>query len=131
MSGCPKYQAVASPDEARPLDLALPIWIRRLVEGNSQHYSPYAPASRGHRESGPRICFTGVDRDSITTRLSEEFARSTEKATKLFTNWKHNADILPKMQGRLEVLRDARGKFQAVVYDLPGSVSVTKAPRSA
>ena len=59
------------------------------------------------------------------------YRRSTEKATKLFTNWKHNADILPKMQGRLEVLRDARGKFQAVVYDLPGSVSVTKAPRSA
>lgn len=48
------------------------------------------------------------------------YRRSTERATKLFTNWKHNADLLPKMQGQLEILRDARGKFQAVVYDIQG-----------
>lgn len=48
------------------------------------------------------------------------YRRSTEAATKLFAKWKHNVDILPKMQDQLEVLRDARGKFQAIVYDLQG-----------
>src|SRR5690242_10584105 len=48
------------------------------------------------------------------------YRRSPEKATELFRHWKHNADILPKLQEQLEILREARGKFQAVVYDIQG-----------
>jgi hypothetical protein len=48
------------------------------------------------------------------------YRRAPERATEAFRQWKHNADLLPKMQRQLEVLRDARGKFQAVVYDIQG-----------
>ena len=78
--------------------------------------SAYTDFGTLEREAGERMPDTLLDNIIFLLR----YRRSMEKATKLFTNWKHNSDILPKMQGQLEVLRDARGKFQAVVYDIQG-----------
>lgn len=56
--------------------------------------------------------------DSVTRLL--RYQRAPEKVTKLFRNWKHNTDILPRMQSELEMLLEAYGKFEHVVYDIQG-----------
>jgi hypothetical protein len=56
--------------------------------------------------------------DSVTRVL--RFQRSPDAATSQFRNWKHNADILPRLQQQLDVLLAAYGKFQHVTYDIQG-----------
>ena len=56
--------------------------------------------------------------DSITRLL--RYQRVPARATKLFRSWKHNSDILPKLQTQLEMVLDAYGKFEPVVYDTQG-----------
>ena len=56
--------------------------------------------------------------DSITRLL--RFQRAPEKITKKFRHLKHNADILPKLQKQLEMVLDACGKFEPIVYDCQG-----------
>jgi hypothetical protein len=48
------------------------------------------------------------------------YQRAPERATRQFRGWKHNADILPRLQVQLELLLDAYGKFEPVVYDTQG-----------
>ena len=56
--------------------------------------------------------------DSITRLI--RYQRASADATKLFRSWKHNSDILPRVQGQLETLMIAYGKFQPIVYDTQG-----------
>ena len=56
--------------------------------------------------------------DSITQLL--RYQRAPEKATRTFRSWKHNADILPKVQAQLETLLEAYNRFEPVVYDTQG-----------
>jgi hypothetical protein len=56
--------------------------------------------------------------DSITRLL--RYQRAPERATKRFRGWKHNRHILPRLQTQLEMLLDAYGKFEPVVYDTQG-----------
>ena len=53
------------------------------------------------------------------TRLVR-YQRAPNDATRLFREWKHNTDILPKVQTQLEALLEAYGKFEPVVYDTQG-----------
>lgn len=55
---------------------------------------------------------------SITQLL--RYQRAPEKATRTFRSWKHNADILPKVQAQLETLLEAYNRFEPVVYDTQG-----------
>jgi hypothetical protein len=56
--------------------------------------------------------------DSVRRLL--RYQRAPDKATKTLRHWKHNADILPKLQAQLEMLLAAYGKFEPVVYDTQG-----------
>jgi hypothetical protein len=56
--------------------------------------------------------------DSVRRLL--RYQRAPDKATRTVRHWKHNADILPKLQGQLEMLLAAYGKFEPVVYDTQG-----------
>jgi hypothetical protein len=56
--------------------------------------------------------------DSVTRLL--RYQHAPEKATSLFRTLKHNADILPKLQAVLEMILQAYGKFEDVVYDVQG-----------
>ncbi len=56
--------------------------------------------------------------DSVTRFL--RYQRVPEKATRQFRNWKHNAELLPRLQSQLEVILEAHGKFEPVVYDIQG-----------
>ena len=60
--------------------------------------------------------------DSLLESIERLFRyqRAPERATRLFLGWKHNADILPRLQVQLEFLLDAYGKFEPVVYDTQG-----------
>jgi hypothetical protein len=40
--------------------------------------------------------------------------------TRLFREWKHDADILPRLQAQLEMLLEVYGKFEPVVYNTQG-----------
>jgi hypothetical protein len=55
----------------------------------------------------------------IITRLLR-YKRAPTKMTREFREWKHNRDILPKLQEQLEMILDAYGKYQPVVYDTQG-----------
>jgi hypothetical protein len=55
----------------------------------------------------------------IITRLLR-YQRAPTKMTEEFKIWTHNKDILPKLQHQLEMILDAYGKFQPVVYDTQG-----------
>ncbi len=55
----------------------------------------------------------------ITTRLLR-YQRTPEKITSNFKRWKHNNDIIPKLQKQLEMILASYGKFQPVVYDTQG-----------
>lgn len=56
--------------------------------------------------------------DSITRLL--RYQHAPEKTTSLFRTLKHNADLLPKLQAVLEMVLQAYGKFEDVVYDMQG-----------
>jgi hypothetical protein len=56
--------------------------------------------------------------DSIRRLL--RYQRAPDTATSILRRWKHNADILPKLQVQLETLLGAYGKFEPVVYDTQG-----------
>jgi hypothetical protein len=56
--------------------------------------------------------------DSIIRLM--RYQRSPLAITRKFREWKHNADILPKLQNQLEVILEAYGKFEPVVYDTQG-----------
>src|SRR5713101_74832 len=55
-----------------------------------------------------------------TVRRLLRYRRARDKATRAFRAWKHNADILPKLQSQIEMLLEAYGKFEPVVYDTQG-----------
>ena len=54
--------------------------------------------------------------DSVTRLLRYQRSPTTQP----FRNWKHNRDILPKLQQQLELILDAYGKFHPIVYDTQG-----------
>src|SRR3974377_2082427 len=56
--------------------------------------------------------------DSVTRLL--RYQRAPVAATRNFRTWKHNSDILPRLQSVLEMLLEAHGKFEDVVYDMQG-----------
>jgi len=56
--------------------------------------------------------------DSIVRLL--RYQRSPTSVTSRFRTWKHNADILPKLQSQLEMILEAYGKFEPIVYDTQG-----------
>jgi len=56
--------------------------------------------------------------DSITRLL--RYQRAPEKVTSIFRTWKHNTDMLPRLQKQLEMVLEAYGKFQHAVYDTQG-----------
>jgi len=56
--------------------------------------------------------------DSIRRLI--RYRRAPDRATSVLRQWKHNADILPRLQTQLETLLDAYGKFEPVVYDTQG-----------
>lgn len=56
--------------------------------------------------------------DSIARLL--RYQRAPERATEIFKTWKHNNDILPRVQAQIEMLLEAYGKFQSIVYDTQG-----------
>ena len=56
--------------------------------------------------------------DSITRLL--RYQRSPISVTSRFRTWKHNADILPRLQSQLEMILTAYGKFEPIVYDTQG-----------
>jgi hypothetical protein len=56
--------------------------------------------------------------DNLTFLL--RYRRAPDKATEAFRHWKHNCDLLPKIQAQLEALLEARGKFRSIVYDTQG-----------
>lgn len=55
---------------------------------------------------------------SITRLL--RYQRTPEAATARFQMWKHDADILPKLQQQLEMFLAAHGKFREVIYNTQG-----------
>lgn len=55
----------------------------------------------------------------IITRLIR-FQRSRDAASSAFRKLKHDRDLLPRLQEQLEIILDAYGKFQPVVYDTQG-----------
>jgi hypothetical protein len=54
--------------------------------------------------------------DSLTRLLRYQRSAVTDQ----FRAWKHNRDILPKLQQQLEAILNAYGKFQPIVYDTQG-----------
>lgn len=56
--------------------------------------------------------------DSITRLM--RYQRVLRAVTREFRSWKHNSDILPKLQLQLEMVLDAYGKVQPTVYDTQG-----------
>lgn len=56
--------------------------------------------------------------DSIIRLL--RYQRVPLGITREFRSWKHNSDILPKLQSQLEMVLEAYGKFQPIVYDTQG-----------
>jgi hypothetical protein len=56
--------------------------------------------------------------DSITRLL--RYQRAPIATTWQFRNWRHNFEILPKLQEQLEMVLEAYGKFQPIVYDTQG-----------
>ncbi len=56
--------------------------------------------------------------DTLTRLL--RYQRAPAKATLACRTWKHNIDILPRLQAQLEMLLDSHGKFVPVVYDTQG-----------
>ncbi|HEV3037107.1 MAG TPA: hypothetical protein VHA33_04905 [Candidatus Angelobacter sp.] len=55
---------------------------------------------------------------SVTRLL--RYQRVPEAATARFRTWKHDADILPKLQQQLEMFLAAHGKFREVIYNTQG-----------
>ena len=55
----------------------------------------------------------------VITRLLR-YQRAPSKMTAEFRNSAHNDDILPTLQRQLEMILDAYGKFQPIVYDTQG-----------
>jgi hypothetical protein len=55
---------------------------------------------------------------SVTRLL--RYQRTPEAATARFRTWKHDADILPKLQEQLETFLAAHGKFREVIYNTQG-----------
>lgn len=56
--------------------------------------------------------------ESLTRTL--RYQRAPTDITKVFRGWKHNADILPKLQSQVEMLLESYGKFMPIVYDTQG-----------
>ena len=56
--------------------------------------------------------------DSIRRLL--RYRRTPRRVTSAFRNWKHNKDILPRLQTQLEMVLDSYGKFEPIVYDTQG-----------
>src|SRR5689334_13143362 len=56
--------------------------------------------------------------DSITRLL--RYQRAPGRITRMFRTWKHNIDTLPRLQQQLEMLLEAYGKFEPIVYDTQG-----------
>jgi hypothetical protein len=71
-----------------------------------------------------------IRRNILTFRMQESiqdsiirllrYQRAPVGVTQRFRSWKHNADILPKLQEQLETVLGAYGKFQPIVYDTQG-----------
>jgi hypothetical protein len=79
----------------------------------------------------PRSCATegaaGIYRPKVMPQPIQDtisrllrYKRAALEATSRFSSWKHNADILPRLQEQLEMLLDAYGKFEPIVYDTQG-----------
>lgn len=56
--------------------------------------------------------------DSVTRLL--RYQRAPARATRVLRTWKHNADLLPRLQAQLEMLLEAYGRFEPIVYDTQG-----------
>jgi hypothetical protein len=56
--------------------------------------------------------------ESVTRLL--RLQRAPREVARAFRNWTHNAQLLPKLQKQLEMILDAYGKFESVVYDCQG-----------
>ncbi|MGA2902278.1 MAG: hypothetical protein ABSD98_00480 [Candidatus Korobacteraceae bacterium] len=56
--------------------------------------------------------------DSVTRFL--RYQRVPKKVTRQFRALKHNAQLLPRLQSQLEIILEAHGKFEPVVYDIQG-----------
>jgi hypothetical protein len=56
--------------------------------------------------------------DTITRLI--RFQRAPQAACIAFRKLRHDADLLPLLQGQLETIRDAYGKFQPIAYDIQG-----------
>lgn len=52
--------------------------------------------------------------------LALRYQKAPVAATRIFRDWEHNADILPKLQDQLEAVRDAYDKHDPLVYDTQG-----------
>src|SRR5687767_13775782 len=49
-----------------------------------------------------------------------QFRRSPYEATSIFSSLKHNVDLCPKFQAKLESVYDAFDKYQTITYDIQG-----------
>ncbi len=56
--------------------------------------------------------------DTITRLL--RYQRAPQAAAIAFRRLKHDRDLLPRLQAQLEIILDAYGKFQPIVYDTQG-----------
>lgn len=56
--------------------------------------------------------------DAITRLL--RYQRAPQAIASVFRKLKHDRDLLPRLQTQLEVVLDAYGKFQPIVYDTQG-----------
>ena len=65
---------------------------------------------------------TAAVRDSIQDTITRliRFQRAPQAVCIAFRKLKHDADLLPQLQGQLETILDAYGKFQPIVYDTQG-----------
>lgn len=59
-------------------------------------------------------------RESLQDSITRLVRYQRSPITNPFRRWKHNRDILPKLQHQLEVILDAYGKFRPIVYDTQG-----------
>jgi hypothetical protein len=61
-------------------------------------------------------------RDSIQDTITRliRFQRAPQAVAIAFRKLKHDADLLPRLQGQLETILDAYGKFHPIVYDTQG-----------
>lgn len=56
--------------------------------------------------------------DTITRLI--RFQRAPQAGAIAFRKLKHDRDLLPRLQGQIETILDAYGKFQPIVYDTQG-----------